>query len=340
MSRNTFTVTLVSILSLASSFSQPFARAQPNPRVDIVRLDRRFNDLVPSTAIVERIVHGRKWVEGPVWHRSGKYLLFSDIPANSVYRWQEGKGTGLFLKPSGYTGKRRFAGAEPGSNGLAFDAAGRLVLAQHGDRRIARLEKDGTKSTLVESYEGKRINSPNDLVFSSNGDLYFTDPPFGLPRAFDDPAKELPFQGVYRLTNNGKLTLLINDVRAPNGIALSPDERQLYVSDVNYNRSAWLLYDILENGAVKNGRVFADASKWRKPPFFGPDGFKLDKAGNLFGARPGGVSVFAPDGTHIGSIEIGYPTSNVAWGEDGSTLFITAGPSVYRTKLTTMCTCF
>jgi gluconolactonase len=270
-----------------------------------------------------------------VWNRRENYLLFSDIPTNSVIKWQESKGTSTFLKPSGYTGKMPFEGPEPGSNGLTYDSESRLVLAQHGDRRIARLEKNGRRTALVDRYEGKRINSPNDLVFKSNGDLYFTDPPFGLPKAFDDPRKELPFQGVYRLSKNGQLVLLIKDVKAPNGIAFSPDETKLYVSDVDYERSGWLVYDVQPDGNVTNGRIFASAARWRKPPFFGPDGFKLDKNGNLFGARPGGVSIFAPDGTHLGSIETGMPTSNVAWGDDGSTLYITAGTSVYRAKLKT-----
>ena len=188
---------------------------------------------------------------------------------------------------------------------------------------------------LADRYQGKRINSPNDLVFKSNGDLYFTDPPFGLPKAFDDQGKELPFQGVYRLSKDGKLTLLIKDIKAPNGIAFSPDEKTLYVSDVNFERSAWLAYVVKADGTVANGRIFADAGRWKKAPFFGPDGFKVDRNGNLFGARPGGVSVIAPDGTHLGSIETGAPTSNVNWGEDGSTLFITGGTAVYRLRTST-----
>jgi gluconolactonase len=156
-----------------------------------------------------------------------------------------------------------------------------------------------------------------------------------LPKAFDDPRKQLPFQGVYRLSKDGRLELIIKDIKAPNGIALSPDEKKLYVSDVNYERSAWLIYDLQPGGAATNGRVFASANRWKKPPFSGPDGFKLDKDGNLFGARPGGLSIFAPDGTHLGSLETGMPASNVAWGEDGSTLFMTGGSSVYRITLTT-----
>jgi len=303
--------------------------------VTIVRLDARFDKLVPRDAKLEKIADGFTWVEGPVWNRKGRYLLFSDIPKNSVFKWKEGEGVSLFLNPSGYTGSAPFEGPEPGSNGLTYDAAGRLVLCAHGDRRIARLEPDGRKITLADRYEGKRINSPNDLVFKSNGDLYFTDPPFGLPKAFDDSRKELPFQGVYRLSTDGTVTLLIKDIKAPNGIAFSPDEKTLYVSDVDPKRAAWLAYDVKEDGTVTNGRVFFDATRWRKDPFFGPDGMKIDRYGNLFGARPGGISVFAPDGTHLGSIETGAPTSNMAWGNDGSTLYVTGGSSIYRIKLST-----
>ncbi|MDH3443340.1 MAG: SMP-30/gluconolactonase/LRE family protein [Deltaproteobacteria bacterium] len=328
-----FTVILALVVAIGETAAQLQAAA-PLREIKVVRLDQRIDKLFPSNDKIDLIVSGRKWVEGPVWNRKEGYLLFSDIPNNSVFKWQQGNGVSLFLKPSGYTGAVPFPGAEPGSNGLAFDALDRLVLAQHGDRRIVRREQDGRLTTLASHYDGKRINSPNDLVFAMNGDLYFTDPPFGLPKGFEDPSKEVPFQGVYRLSTKGQLTLLISDIKAPNGIALSPDARKLYVSDVNYERSAWLVYDIKADGTTANGRVFADAKQWRRRPFFGPDGFKLDQAGNLFGARPGGVSIFAPDGTHIGSIETGHPVSNVAWGEDGSTLFITGGESVYRIRLT------
>ena len=326
---------LTFLFSIAASSGRLDAQQDSLHIIDVVRLDRRIDKLVPLNAKIERNATGHKWVEGPVWNRKGGFLLFSDIPNNAVYKWQLGKGESLFLKPSGYTGRAAYGGAEPGSNGLTYDPDGRLVLAEHGDRRIGRLERNGRKTTLVDRYEGKRINSPNDLVFKSNGDLYFTDPPFGLPKSFHDPRKELPFQGVYRLSKNGKLTLLIKDIKAPNGVAFSPDETKLYVSDVDFDRAAWLVYDVSQDGAVTNGRVFADAGKWKKPPFFGPDGFKLDREGNLFGARPGGISIFAPDGRHLGSIETGMPTSNVAWGDDGSTLYITGGNSIYRMRLGT-----
>lgn len=244
-------------------------------------------------------------------------------------------GTDVFLEPSGYTGSVPFTGKEPGSNGLAFDRRGRLVLCEHGDRRVARLESDGSKTTLASRYLGKRLNSPNDLVFRSNGDLYFTDPPFGLPGTFDDPDKELDFQGVYRLTPDGELTLLADDIRAPNGIALSPDEKVLYITDVDPNRPAWRAFDVAKDGSIANQRVFHDGAAWKAPNYGGPDGLTVDRQGNLFAARPGGVNVFAPDGTLLGAIEIGSTTSNCAWGEDGSVLYITASTAVYRMELTT-----
>ena len=301
----------------------------------IVRLDPRLDHLLPRDAVLERLADGFMWVEGPAWNRKGGYLVFSDIPNNAVFKWQEGKGVHLFLKPSGYTGTGPFDGREPGSNGLTFDSAGRLVLCEHGDRRIGRLEKDGRKTTLADRYKGKRLNSPNDLVFKSNGDLYFTDPPFGLPKAFDDPNKELDFQGVYRLSPNGALTLLTKEIRAPNGIAFSPDEKTLYVTDVDPDRPAWLAYDVKEDGTIGNGRVFFDATPWKKGNYGGPDGLTVDREGNLFAARPGGINVFAPDGTLLGSIETGIATSNVTWGNDGSVLYITANTAIYRIRLRT-----
>ena len=301
----------------------------------IVRLDPRVDELVPRGAVLENVAGGFAWVEGPAWHREGRYLLFSDIPNNAVFKWQDRAGVSLFLKPSGYTGTAPFQGREPGSNGLTFDAAGRLVLCEHGDRRISRLEEDGRKTTLADRYEGKRLNSPNDLVFTSNDDLYFTDPPFGLPKAFDDPQKELDFSGVYRLSRSGTLTLLTKEVRAPNGIAFSPDEKTLYVSNADPNRAVWLAYDLRGDGTLGSGRVFFDATAWTKTKKGVPDGMKVDRDGNLFAAGPGGIHIFAPDGRHLGSIEIGGPTSNVAWGDDGSVLYITADTAVYRIRLNT-----
>jgi gluconolactonase len=235
------------------------AQAQLHPRptkAPVIRaLDPRFSKLVPDGAEVEKIVEGHEWVEGPIWVRDGRHLLFSDVVKNAIYRWKEGEGVRVLLQPSGYTGTAPFTGAEPGSNGLAIDAEGRLVFARHGDRQIARLEPDGSTTVLAERYEGKRLNSPNDLVFHSSGDLYFTDPPFGLPGSYDDPSKDLPHQGVYRLGRDGGLTLLTTELSAPNGIAFSPDERTLYVSNADARRLVWMAFDVRANGTLGEGRV-------------------------------------------------------------------------------------
>lgn len=301
----------------------------------IVRLDPRFDRLVPPDAVLEKLVDGFMWVEGPAWSLKEKALFFSDIPRNSVFKWKEGAGASLFLRPSGYTGSKPFSGREPGSNGLTFDSQGRLVLCEHGDRRIARLESDGTKTTLVDRYQGKRLNSPNDAVYRSNGDLYFTDPPFGLPQSFDDPEKELEFNGLFRLARDGMLSLLSRDIRAPNGIAFSPSEKTLYVANADPGEAIWLAFDVNPDGTLGNRRVFFDATPWTKTKKGVPDGMKVDQEGNLFAAGPGGLYVFAPDGTHLGSIDLGGPTANCAWGDDGTVLYITADTAVYRIKLRT-----
>jgi gluconolactonase len=332
---------IVVLAALAAvAWFDSLCNAQPQPaqllqKIDIIRLDPKFDKLVPPNVLVERIVSGRKWVEGPVWNRKESYLLFSDIPTNSVIKWRHGKGTSVFLSPSGYTGKVPFEGPEPGSNGLVFDHDDRLILAAHGDRRIARLEKNGRQTTLVDRFEGRRINSPNDVVVRSNGDVYFTDPPFGLPKSFDDPLKETPFQGVYKYSKDGKLTLLTKELKAPNGIAFSPDEKRLYISNADPTNAVWMVYDVKADGTIENGRVLFDATAWTKVKPGSPDGMKVDQEGNIFAAGPGGVHVFSPAGKHLGSIETGAPTGNVAWGEDGSTLFITSNSNVFRLKLTT-----
>jgi gluconolactonase len=322
---------LVPILA-AGLPSSAVAQSSAPATARIVRLDPRFDALVPQEANVEKLADGFAWVEGPVWDARAGHLLFTDIPNNVVLKWRPGEGVSRFLESSGYTGSTPFAGREPGANGLTFDVRGRLVLAEHGDRRVARLEPDGSKTTLASHYEGRRLNSPNDVVFKSNGDLYFTDPPFGLPRAFDDPAKELPHQGVYRLKPDGKLTLLLADIKAPNGIAFSPDERVLYLTDVDAQRPAWLAYDVHEDGTLGRGRVLFDAGSWVKPGTGAPDGLKVDRDGNLWSGGPNGVHVFAADGTHLGSILLAVPTGNLAWGEDGGTLFITADKALYRLR--------
>ncbi len=300
----------------------------------IERLDPRFDQLVPKEARVERIAEGFDWSEGPVWDRAQGRLLFSDVPMNTVFQWRDGKGVSVFLKPSGYTGTTP-RGGEPGSNGLIMDARGRLVLCQHGDRRVARLDGE-TFTTLADRYQGKRFNSPNDGVYKSNGDLYFTDPPYGLLAKNDDPAKELDFNGVYRLSIDGTVTLLTKEMTFPNGIAFSPDEKTLYVANSDPQRAIWKAFPVKEDGTIGEGRVFADVTSSVSPEKKGlPDGMKVDASGNLFATGPGGVLVFAPDGTHLGTFATGEATANCGWGEDGSTLFITADMYIGRVRLTT-----
>lgn len=301
----------------------------------IVRKDPQLDKLVPKDAQMEQLADGFDWSEGPTWVKDGGYLLFSDIPRNSVMKWKEGEGVSLFMKPSGYTGVVDYM-PEPGSNGLTVDPQGRVVFCEHGDRRVSRLEKDGGKKTLVDNYQGKRLNSPNDAVYKSNGDLYFTDPPYGLPKNFDDPRRELDFCGVYRLSKSGELTLLTKELTRPNGIAFSPDEKTLYVAQSDPAAAIWMAFDVKSDGTLGKGRKFFDATAWAKEGRKGlPDGMKVDVAGNLFATGPGGLHIFAPDGTHLGTLETGQATGNCAWGDDGSTLYIQADMYLVRIKLTT-----
>lgn len=319
-------------LYLVSFLLAPSAWSQDN---GIKRLDPRLDALVPANSRLETIAEGFAWLEGPICHRQGSYLLFTDIPDNAVHKWQAGEGSSLFLEPCGYTGEKPFAGREPGANGLTLDSNGRLVLCQHGDRSIARLEDDGQFIVLASHYQGKRLNSPNDLVYKSDSSLHFTDPPFGLPENFNDPAKELDFQGLYRLAPDGTLTLLTRELKAPNGIAFSPGERRLYVADVDFDRPAWWVFEVRDDGTLAKGRIFYHVGPWMQDRPGGPDGLKVDRSGNLFAAGPGGVFLFAPDGTLLGIIETGVATSNVAFGEQGQTLFVTASTKVLRIPLAT-----
>ncbi|HSB36666.1 MAG TPA: SMP-30/gluconolactonase/LRE family protein, partial [Thermoanaerobaculia bacterium] len=204
-----------------------------------------------------------------------------------------------------------------------------------GDRAIVRIERDGRRTVLASRFEGRRLNSPNDLVVGSDGALTFTDPPFGLPATFDDPEKELPWSGVYRLEPGGRLTLLTSEMKAPNGLAYAPDGRTLYLSNADPARAVWMAFPVRPNGTLGAGRVFFDATSWARSGTGNPDGLKVDVLGNLFAAGPGGVHVFSPDGAHLGTLAFGVPVSNVAWGGDGSTLFITASTAVYRIRVTT-----
>jgi len=308
-------------------------KAQDEPKPSIVRLDPAFDALVPKDATLEKLAGGYIWTEGPAWDRKHGYLLFSDTQTNTITKWEPGKGTSVFLKPSGYNGTEPFTGKEPGSNGLAFDHKGRLIMNQHGNRRLARLEADGKQTVIADRYDGKRFNSPNDLAIKSNGDIYFTDPAYGLPKQRDDPGKEIPFQGVYRISSDGKVSALDKDLITPNGIAFSPDEKTLYVS--NTEGGDWWAYDVQKDGGVANKRLFFDGNSLKKNGPGAPDGMKVDVHGNIFAAGQGGILVLSPQGKLLGYFSMGAPTANCGWGEDGSTLFITSNHNLYRIKLST-----
>lgn len=303
----------------------------------VEQLDEELANVLETGALPEIIGEGYDWSEGPVWVEEHEFLLFSDIPPNKIYRWKDGESVSLYLEPSGYTGKEE-RGGEKGSNGLIISAEEDLLLAQHGDRRIARMNASLTDpapefETLAGSFESKRLNSPNDLVQHSSGDIYFTDPPYGLEKNINDPDKELDFQGVYRLSSSGDLTLLTDELSRPNGIAFSPDEKILYVANSDPEHPVWMAYTVLEDGNIADGRIFADASDFvgREPGL--PDGMKVDEEGYIYATGPGGVWIFASDGRTLGRIKTGQATSNCAIGNGERMLYMTADMYLLRIPL-------
>ena len=317
----------------------------------ITRLDPGLDKLLDKDAKLEKLAGGFVWTEGVVWVKDGGYLLFSDIPNNVINKWKEGDGITKFISPAGYRGKERNigkAGDEPGTNGLRMDNEGRLVSCQHGDRRVAVLDTkvdantkpmiglDNVKwTTLADKYMGKRLNSPNDLVFAKNGDLYFTDPPYGLEKHDKDPARELDFQGIYRIKKGGKLELLTKEMSRPNGIALSPDDKTLYVANSDFAAPVWMSFPFEADGKLGKGEVFFDASKWAKDQKTKPglpDGMKVDTGGNLWATGPGGVLIFTAAGKLLGVIETGTNTANCCFGDDGSTLYVAVNHDIARIR--------
>jgi gluconolactonase len=324
-------------VALAAGGQQP-APSQPPNDMRVERLDPALDRLIPPDAKIEVLAQGHDWTEGPLWIKQGRYLLFSDIPKNSIYRWKEGEGERLYLQPSGYTGKQP-RGGETGSNGLLLDPEGRLVLCQHGDRRVARMDAPLANpkpefTPLAVRYQGKRFNSPNDAVFRRNGDLYFTDPAYGMEKQWDDPLREISFAGVYRRAASGEITLLTSEMTRPNGIAFSPDEKRLYVAQSDEKAAIWRVFDVKADGTIDNGRVLFDATSMVGSSRRGlPDGLKIDSEGNLWATGPGGVFVLSPEGKHLGTIMTGQATSNCAFGDDGHTLYMTADDYLMRIKV-------
>ena len=303
---------------------------------EVVRVDPKLDELIDADAKIEVLASGFDWSEGPVWvPRDGGYLLFSDVPKNTVFKWQEEKGLEPFLKPSGFTGIGRYSD-EPGSNGLTLDRDGRLISCEHGDRRVSAMKWGEGKVTLADRFEGKRFNSPNDVVVRSDGNVYFTDPPYGLPDREKDDDQQYGFCGVFRIAKNGEVTLVTKDMTRPNGVALSPDEKILYVAQSDGSEPIIRAFDVAEDGSTSNSRVFYDASSLFGKHKGAPDGLKVDAKGNVFSTGPGGIHVITPDGKLLGRIDTHQATANCCWGgEKGSVLYITADMYICRIQTKT-----
>ena len=310
----------------ATGFGQNTTNFAHIGRID--RFEQALNQLIEKDSKIEVLCGGFEWSEGPVWinepkNKFGGYILFSDIPNNVVMKWQEGTGASVYMNPAGYTGVANY-GREPGSNGLALDSQGRLILCEHGDRRISVVTKGGGKITLADRWQGKRLNSPNDLAIRKNGDIYFTDPIYGLPQRANDPMREIDFCGVYRLEGDGTVTVQYKDMSRPNGIGFSPDHNILYVANSDGRDPVWRAFPVKKDGNLGKPKVFFDSSKDDRVPRSGGDGLKVDYKGNVFATGAGGVLILSPEGELLGRLVTGESIANVAWGNDGSVLYLTS----------------
>lgn len=308
----------------------------PYPAVGRITVyDDALRAIVAPDARIERVAEGFAWSEGPLWIRDGQYLLFNDVPGNTMYRWSARGGLSVFLKPSGYGGTDVEGLREAGANGLDVEPEGTVLLADSGSRLVARLDPASKlKTTLAATYQGKRLNSPNDVVRSARGSVYFTDPPYGLKGIDESPLKEQPANGVYRLDRDGSVHLIEDGLRFPNGVALSPDERTLYVANSDEKRPVWMAYRLDDHGEVLDRRVLADASDLVAAGASGaPDGLCLSSDGHLFASAPGGLLVMDANGKRLGLIETGSRVSNCAFGDDGRTLYLTSHTFVARLRV-------
>jgi gluconolactonase len=323
-------------LAFYPAAAAPVAITPSEVNVEVTRLDPAIDAIVPANPKIYKLAEGFQFTEGPVWIRDGGYLLFSDPNANTIYKYQPAAGNApgglsVFRNPSGYSGSDITEYGQPGSNGLTLDAQGRLTINEHGNRRVTRLEKDGSLAVLADRYQGKRLNSPNDLVYRSDGTLFFTDPPFGLPKFFDDPRKELPYSGVFSI-HQGRLQLVATDLQGPNGIAFSPDEKYLYVTNWDEKKKIVMRYEVLPDGTLKNGQLFFDMTS--APGEDALDGMKVDKQGNLYVSGPGGLWIISASGKHLGTVVAPKHPHNMAWGdEDGKALYLCARSGLYRLRL-------
>lgn len=329
-------VVFILFIAVAMACGSKKETQQISVTVSVEKLDPSFDAIVANQLTVSVIGSGYEWTEGPLWLEAEKKLLFSDVPANTIYQWTEEKGASVYLTPSGFTGEPKRDG-EPGSNGLTLDDEGNLLLCQHGDRRIAMMntslaEPAADFTTIADTYNGKKLNSPNDLVFR-NYDIYFTDPPYGLEKQMDDPKKELPFQGVYRIPSEGQVQLLIDSLTRPNGIGFSPDGTKLYVANSDPDKARWYEYVINDSLKITSGKVMWDATEQAKTEKGLPDGLKVDGQGNIFATGPGGIWIFGGNGKLLGKIKLEEATSNCALTADGKTLFVTNDMLVLKIKL-------
>ena len=310
--------------------------AQNKSAGKLVALDDAFYDYVDKNAKIEVLAEGFIWSEGPVWVKKDGFLLFSDVPQNTIFKWNEAEGISEFLKPSGYTGILPYS-REPGSNGLIINNQGELVASEHGDRRISKMPlTKGGKVTIADTWQGKRFHSPNDIVQTSTGIYYFTDPPYGLPGQQDSPSREIDAFGVYKIDNDGNVEMVVSDLKRPNGVALSLDEDILYVNQSDSDEPYIMAYDIKNDGTLDNGRIFFDASELQKEGLIGSlDGLKIAMDGTIFSTGPSGVLVITPQGKLLGRIATGQRTANCAWGDDGSVLYMTAHNYLMRIQTKT-----
>ncbi len=304
----------------------------------VLKFDAALDEILPADYKIEKLAGGYGFIEGPVWvtgagWQGAPFLLFSDVLGNAIYEWEPTDGQVSDFKNPVFEGEF-VEGRLIGPNGMTLDKDRNLLVCEHGNRRISKVTPQGEWSTLIDEYEGKKLNSPNDLTFHSNGWLYFTDPPFGLSGQDDNPAKELDFNGIFRLSPDGKTVELLDRRQTrPNGIAFSPDERTMYVSNADPSEKVWTSYQVKEDGTLGLSSKFYDATSETTEGL--PDGLKVDKAGRIFATGPGGVWIFSPDGTHLGTIQPAEIPANVAWGGDGKTLYMTARTGLYRIRLNT-----
>jgi gluconolactonase len=311
---------------------EPVAITPSEVNVEVLRLDPAIDAIVPANPKLFKLAEGFKFTEGPIWvKQDGGYLLFSDPNSNIIYKYSKDGQLSVFKTQSGYSGADIAAYGQPGSNGITLDPQGRLTIDQHGNHRVIRIETHGRETILADKYEGKRLNSPNDLVYRSDGTLFFTDPPFGLPKFFDDPRKELKFSGVYSIYKN-KLRLLTKEFTGPNGIALSPDEKYLYVGNWDEKAKVVKRFDVNTDGSISNGKLFFDMTNAKGEDAI--DGVKVDQRGNVYVSGPGGLWILSPEGKHLGTVFAPKHIHNMAWGDDdGKTLYLCARSGLYRMRL-------